>query len=300
MISNKNEDIYDSRPKTPPKESCCGSGCNPCILDIHQKLLKQWEERKTNNILIEPTTNLISPIRFNTFLVFDNYKASKDYIFIRLEYKGNSYNNRSLYLIPGQHIVLRYGSMSKSYTPISWSETSLMLLVKVYPSGKFSQFLNNAKKNDEFEIRGPYGDFIYKINSFQKIIIFCIGSGITAVYPLAKAIVENEEEETKINFIAGFRSISCVPLKKELQNLSDYWNFVCTLHLSVELITDTNQSIHGINIQNERLSKQSVYNYLQFDNPKTTLILICGTDEFNNSIQQWSRENHYFHIHIFR
>ncbi|XP_043495405.1 NADH-cytochrome b5 reductase-like isoform X1 [Polistes fuscatus] len=301
MISNKNEDIYDSRPKTPPKESCCGSGCNPCILDVYQKLLKQWEERKKNNILIESIKNVISPTSFNTFVVINNYKASKDYIFIWLEYKGNINNNRSLYLIPGQHIVLRYGSMSKAYTPISWSETSLMLLVKIYPSGKFSQVLNNAKKNDEFEIRGPYGDFIYNINSFREIIMFCIGSGITAVYPLAKVIVENEEEETKINFIAGFRSISCVPLKKELRNLSDYWNFVCTIHISEDLITDTNQSIHGINIQNERLSKQSVYNYLQRNQkPKTTLILICGTDKFNHSIEQWSRENNYSHIHVFR
>ncbi|XP_043495406.1 NADH-cytochrome b5 reductase-like isoform X2 [Polistes fuscatus] len=275
MISNKNEDIYDSRPKTPPKESCCGSGCNPCILDVYQKLLKQWEERKKNNILIESIKNVISPTSFNTFVVINNYKASKDYIFIWLEYKA--------------------------YTPISWSETSLMLLVKIYPSGKFSQVLNNAKKNDEFEIRGPYGDFIYNINSFREIIMFCIGSGITAVYPLAKVIVENEEEETKINFIAGFRSISCVPLKKELRNLSDYWNFVCTIHISEDLITDTNQSIHGINIQNERLSKQSVYNYLQRNQkPKTTLILICGTDKFNHSIEQWSRENNYSHIHVFR
>ncbi|XP_047353035.1 NADH-cytochrome b5 reductase-like isoform X1 [Vespa velutina] len=301
MISNKDEDFYDKRPETPPEESCCGSGCNPCILDIHQKLLKQWEERRKNDVIIEPMRNLISPTSFNPFIVSDTYKASQDYIFIRLEYKENNIDNdKSLHLVPGQHIILRSNSMSKAYTPISWSNKNLLLLVKVYPTGKFSQLLNNAKKNDEFEIRGPYGDFRYKYNSFQEIIMFCIGSGITAVYSLAKVIVENEIEETRINFIAGFRSILCVPLKKELQYLSDYWNFVCTLHISENLISDSDQNIHGINIENGRLNKQSVYNYLQSGKSDKTLILICGTNEFNQSVEQWSRENNYSHIHIFK
>lgn len=62
--------------------------------------------------------------------------------------------------------------------------------------------------------------------------MFSMGSGITAVYPIAKSIVDNELEETKIHLIGGFRNILQIPLKKELQILSDYWNFKCTLHLS--------------------------------------------------------------------
>lgn len=59
-----------------------------------------------------------------------------------------------------------------------------------------------------------------------------MGSGITAVYPIAKSIVDNESEETKIHLIGGFKNILQIPLKKELQTLSDYWNFKCTLHIS--------------------------------------------------------------------
>ncbi|KAK2580080.1 hypothetical protein KPH14_012363 [Odynerus spinipes] len=237
MISEKDEDYYDSRPETPPAESCCGSGCNPCILDVQKKLLKEWEERRKNNTNVAPIKNLISQISFDTFIVSDVYKHCKDYVFVQLEYKGNRKNNRCLQMAPGQYIILCSGNLSRPYTPISWSNISLLLLVKVYPLGKFSQLLNNAKRNDEFKVRGPYGDFRYNCNSFQQIIMFSIGSGIAAVYPLAKAIVENEIEETKINFIAGFRSILCVPLKKELRNLSDYWNFTCTLHISENLIS---------------------------------------------------------------
>lgn len=66
------------------------------------------------------------------------------------------------------------------------------------------------------------------------------------------------------------------------------------------LFSGNDQNIHGINIENGRLTKQSVYNYLQSGKPETTLILICGTDEFNQSVERWSRENNYSHIHIFK
>ena len=62
--------------------------------------------------------------------------------------------------------------------------------------------------------------------------MFSMGSGITALYPIAKAVVDNELEETKIYFVGGFRNILEIPLKKQLQALSDYWNFKCTLYIS--------------------------------------------------------------------
>lgn len=69
-------------------------------------------------------------------------------------------------------------------------------------------------------------------NSFQQIVMFSIGSGIAALYPIAKAIVDDETELTRVHLIAGFRSVIHVPLKKELTYLADYWNFKCTLQLS--------------------------------------------------------------------
>lgn len=59
-----------------------------------------------------------------------------------------------------------------------------------------------------------------------------IGTGVAALFPLANSIVKDETENTKINFLAGFRSLSHVPLKNELRLLADYWNFKCTLFLS--------------------------------------------------------------------
>lgn len=42
--------------------------------------------------------------------------------------------------------------------------------------------------------------------------MFSIGSGIAALYPVAKAIVNDETELTRIHLIAGFRSAAHLPL----------------------------------------------------------------------------------------
>lgn len=62
--------------------------------------------------------------------------------------------------------------------------------------------------------------------------MFSIGSGIAALYPVAKAIIDDEMELSKVHLVAGFRSVEHVPLKKELTHLVAYWNFQCTLQLS--------------------------------------------------------------------
>ncbi|MBA1149539.1 oxidoreductase [Ectothiorhodospiraceae bacterium WFHF3C12] len=38
----------DPGPRLPPKpepEPCCGSGCDPCVLEIYEEALERWERR---------------------------------------------------------------------------------------------------------------------------------------------------------------------------------------------------------------------------------------------------------------
>lgn len=56
---------------------------------------------------------------------------------------------------------------------------------------------------------------------------------------------------------------------------------------------------HGLNIKLGRLNKLLVADYLQYNDTETTLILICGTSEFNQSMKEWIQEMNYAHIHIF-
>ncbi|XP_012063642.1 PREDICTED: NADH-cytochrome b5 reductase-like [Atta cephalotes] len=295
MSLDNSNDYEDHRPKTPLEEDCCSSGCTPCIFDVHKTLLKEWENKKTREV--KTTDNLLSLLSYKTFVITDISDASKDYILICLEYPECKIEKNILHLTPGQYVMLHSWSKSRPYTPIAWTCRSLIFLVKLYKHGEFSLLLKNASIGSAIDIRGPYGDFKYESNSFQQITMFGIGSGIAALYPIAKAIVDDETELTRVHLVAGFRSVAHVPLQKELTHLANYWNFKCTLQLSQ--LNDKIVNLHGFNINTGRLSKALVADYLQFNDTKTTLILICGTSEFNQSVKEWLQEMNYTHIHIF-
>ncbi|XP_018394418.1 PREDICTED: NADH-cytochrome b5 reductase-like [Cyphomyrmex costatus] len=296
MSLDSSNDYEDNRPKTPLEEDCCGSGCTPCIFDIHKTLLREWECRKTR-VEVKITDNLLSLLSYKTFVITDISDASEDYILIYLEYPEYKTKQNILHLTPGQYVILHSWSKSRPYTPISWTHKSLIFLIKLYKHGEFSLLIKNASIGSAIDIRGPYGDFKYESNSFQQIVMFGIGSGIAALYPIAKAIVDDETELTKVHLVVGFRSIAQVPLKKELTYLANYWNFKCTLQLSQ--LNDKTVNLHGFNINTGRLSKPLVADYLQSNDIETTLILICGTSEFNQSVKEWLQEINYTHIHIF-
>ncbi|XP_011631279.1 NADH-cytochrome b5 reductase-like [Pogonomyrmex barbatus] len=296
MSSDDCNDYDNDRPKTPLEEDCCGSGCTPCVFDVHKMLIQECESKKMRTKI--KTDNLLSLLSYKAFVITDISNTSKDYFLIRLEYPECKINNNvGLHLTPGQYIMLHSWTKSRPYTPIDWTHRSLIFLIKLYKYGEFSVLLKNASIGSTINIRGPYGDFKYESNSFRQIIMFSIGSGIAALYPIAKAIVNDEMELTRIHLIAGFRSVAEVPLKKELTYLTDYWNFKCTLQLSQ--LNDETVSLHGFNIKAGRLNKTLVIDYLQPNDTETTLILICGTSEFNQFMRECLQEMNYTHIYIF-
>lgn len=288
----------DNRPKTPLDEDCCGSGCTPCIFDVHKTLLKEWESRETQNVKVKTSNNLLSPLSYQVFMVTDISETSEDYFLVYLKHSECKIRNDvSLHITPGQYVILHSWCKSRPYTPIAWTYNKLIFLVKLYKQGEFSLCLKNAPIGSAIDIRGPYGDFKYISNSFRQIVMFSIGSGIASLYPIAKMIVDDETELTRIHLVAGFRSVAHVPLKKELRHLTDYWNFKCTLQLSQ--LDDKIVSFHGFNIKSGRLNKSFVADYLQCNDTETTLVLICGTLEFNQLMKEWLQEMNYAYIYTF-
>jgi len=77
----------DDRPKTPLEEDCCGSGCTPCIFDVHKMLLSEWENRKTGT-KVKTADNLLSLLSYKTFVITDISDTSEDYILVCMEYPG--------------------------------------------------------------------------------------------------------------------------------------------------------------------------------------------------------------------
>ena len=91
--------------------------------------------------------------------------------------------------------------------------------------------------------------------------------------------------------------MSHVPLIKELRLLSDYWNVKCTLQLS-NTISHENVPT-GLEIRRGRFTANIVGEILESHSPDTTLVLICGTQEFNKFLEDWLNEHSYRNYHVF-
>lgn len=102
-------------------------------------------------------------------IYFDHWQHILYIIFI-YNIESKLQNNVNLYLTSGQYVMLHSWCTSRPYTPITWTRKSLVLLVKVYKNGKFSTQLKNAPLGSSIDVRGPYGDFIYKTNRCVKNI----------------------------------------------------------------------------------------------------------------------------------
>lgn len=65
---------------------------------------------------------------------------------------------------------------AKPYTPIFFTDDSIEFLIRLYPNGKFGQYLKTVKVGDIVHVRGPYGNFKYENNRYAsyKIINYFI------------------------------------------------------------------------------------------------------------------------------
>lgn len=158
--------------------------------------------------------------------------------------------------------------------------------------------MKNLQVGEEVKVRGPYGNFKYKKNSFSWLFMFGIGSGLAALYPVAKSIIDDESEETRIHLIAGFPSVDQVPLKQELRLLTDFWNFQCTLCLTT-WTDNPMKRINGIQLKSGKIDCEIVKEILKNKSTKESLVLICGNTKFNETLEALMKQLD-FNYHIFK
>ncbi|XP_069644782.1 NADH-cytochrome b5 reductase-like isoform X4 [Haliaeetus albicilla] len=180
-MSGNEHDWLALKPQEPSPSQCCGSGCKPCIYDVYEKELAQWERAKAKqdkSLLMEKkeqsNNSELNPDTFTAFNISSVEQLTEDTYQYKFELPGNS----SLRLSLGQHIVLRGVvnglEVQRAYTPISRgnAEGYFEVLMKCYEAGLMSQYIKTWKKGDMVFWRGPFGGFPYQPNketSLEKL-----------------------------------------------------------------------------------------------------------------------------------
>ncbi|PKU66932.1 NADH--cytochrome b5 reductase 1 [Dendrobium catenatum] len=128
----------------------------------------------------------------------------------------------------GQHISCR-GTDSlgeeviKPYTPTTLDSDVgyFELVIKMYPQGRMSHHFREMKVGDYLSVKGPKGRFKYQIGQVRAFGMLAGGSGITPMFQVARAILENPKDKTMVHLIYANVTYDDILLKEELNSLSE-------------------------------------------------------------------------------
>ncbi|KAG9458712.1 hypothetical protein H6P81_003220 [Aristolochia fimbriata] len=141
----------------------------------------------------------------------------------------------------GQHISCRGRDSTgeeviKPYTPTTLDSDVgyFELVIKMYPQGRMSHHFREMKVGDYLSVKGPKGRFKYQVGQVRAFGMLAGGSGITPMFQVARAILENPHDKTKVHLIYANVTYEDILLKEELDGLAtnypDRFKIYCVLN----------------------------------------------------------------------
>lgn len=108
----------------------------------------------------------------------------------------------------------------RPYTPISAGDEpgKVTFMIKRYPGGKGSGKMHSLVPGDTMKFK-PLHEFDYKSNQYSRMTIIAGGSGITPIYQVTKAILQNPADKTKISLIYANNTPEDILLREEFDEL---------------------------------------------------------------------------------
>ena len=275
------------RPQSPAPGDCCGSGCNPCVLDIHEQELRLWES-SLNQARTGPA---LATNSYVDCVVSGMERISTDVIIFSISFSDT---NLRCDLVPGSHIILQASSIdnersiARQFTPVSplVSFGSLDLLIKIYSDGRMGSLVRDWDIGSLVRIRGPFGSLDYKPNQYSHLSMLACGTGIAPMYQLIRHVLENENDETRIVLLYAVRTAKDILMKRQLDEFSLFWNMKIVYFLSREPDNDKRAFPLKYNdsVIYQRINEDFIRKELMPASP-THKVLICGTQPFNQSMK---------------
>lgn len=300
-------------------KQCCGSGCNNCILD-------EYPRNKSRGTEIDSKLNILSqnyvPFRIDKI---ENCTENVSIFFLSFKSAINlDLTEYTLNIPPGHHIMIRtecttaeynltdkrYDTeteldyISRWYTPIRVDSAyfKFEILVKFEVNGLMSKYFQKCVPGDICEVKGVYGNFTWVPHNWQRLLCISQGVAIAPMFRVIQSILDNEEDETRIQLYACYKDCDSILMRPEIIAFQQYWNFQSAVYLSnhkcccyeqVEMCTCLrNQLKYNERVHSKRLDFNELFNYFNSNNAdiNSNFILICGTDVFINSIKNYLKK----------
>ncbi|KAK3609899.1 hypothetical protein CHS0354_036663 [Potamilus streckersoni] len=287
------EDNTLMKPVKPSERDCCRQGCSPCVFDIYEQELKIWEEecrkivsgKESEKSKVTEGGPVLKQMEYSVFVVQSIKQETMDSYRVRIGLPPGA----TLGMTIGQHLIIRGmldGELvTRQYTPITNvnQKSYFDLLIKVYPEGKMSRYVNTWQVGTKVEMRGPFGNFIYRPNEHRCLFMLAAGTGITPMAQVVQGILDNPDDETVIHLLYSCVTYTSVLLKPEIDEWGKFWNFSVLFCLSHEQDTGNYKYKYGERIHLGRLDLSRLQEEMGkfVDN---CFVLICGTQSFEEDM----------------
>ncbi|KAK7862504.1 hypothetical protein R5R35_005925 [Gryllus longicercus] len=182
--------------------------------------------------------------------------------------------------------------VSRAYTPISDLEAHMQgcfeVLIKLYPSGKMSNYIKSWTIGEFVHWRGPFGDFKYSANKYEQVIMCCAGTGIAPMLRLIKSIVEDDTEETFMHLLYSCKKYEEMLMCDEISYFRTFWNFSFCMFVTQE---NPQNVRYGETVVQGRITSDVLAKKVSEKSLDKTLVLICGTETFNKDMKNFVQES---------
>jgi ferredoxin-NADP reductase len=235
----------------------------------------------------------IHPVEFRKFRVTKVGKITSDSVRIRFAIP----ENKKLEIPLGRHVVVQATIngqvVRRSYTPITRADLPgcFDLVVKGYEFGKMSSFLQKMSAMDEVDIRGPIGNFNYRMNTYKHICLLAGGTGLTPCLQVLTSVLEMPEyqhDNTFFTLLYQARTEEDILLLHELRSLHQKYNKRLTIAFFVsspahESWGDRIGQVRGC-ISEDYLKK------IQSISPQPDMYCVAGPSGFNSRVENTLRD----------
>lgn len=204
------------------------------------------------------------------------------------------HDDQKLGLPTGQHLMMRLRdpvtreAIIRSYTPISESTSKgyLDVLVKVYfdtkerKGGKMTKAMDALPVGHSIDFKGPIGKFEYfgkgrcSVNGNERFVkrffMICGGSGVTPVYQVFRAVLQDQEDKTHCVLLNGNRLVEDILCREDLDRLAMANEERCKLLYTLTQAPEGWKGLKGriaAPLLKEHVSKQD-----------DSMVLICGPE----------------------
>ncbi|KAK7894942.1 hypothetical protein LTR67_005681 [Exophiala xenobiotica] len=170
----------------------------------------------------------------------------------------------------------------RPYTPVSENDVpgTVTFMVKKYPNGKGSGKMHSLQPGDTMKFK-PLHEFDYKPNQYSAITCIAGGSGITPIYQLTRAILNNPEDKTKIALVYANNTEEDILLKSEFDELAQKYPGRFTRSYVVSKTTPQNEGVYEKGYVNKELLSKAMPHKM---NERNVKVLVSGPPPMVESV----------------